>query len=280
MEQWNNTKKLEEKDNNCTVFTMEQFLKEHYLEYVVQKKGLSKEELGGVIIEDKIKSAEVAESRNNDFSKITDYANFGKYQKKILFNILDPILGKGESRKLLQTKKSQRYAFTKDNCFFMNILLKLYEENNLNIRALLKGQFTALESSFIDFLYEGLNELAENKDTKLEKNELQEKWNLIFCPSYKEVYEMMEDLRADVLYYVGAISGKKGNDELFEQIKLVIRQYNEEIVNITKNKVEFPDIDFDELDARLAAKREQKKRRSENAKNAWKKRKNSEGGKK
>lgn len=277
MEQWNNSKQLNEISNSKEC-SMEDFLKERYLDNIVQKKGLEKEELKGETVAKKIELAEAAESRRKGLPKIADYANYGKYQKAILFKILDMILI--DSRPLLYKKNSKRYVFTRENCFFMNILLDLYEERNPEILNLLDGWVNRLDSGFIDFLYEGLCELAENENTVLQKEDLQLKWNLIFCPAYKEVCELMEELRASVLYYVGAISGKQVNNELFNELKEKLQLCNDEIVNITKERVEFPDIDFDELDAQQEKRRLDKKRRSENAKNAWKNRRKNEGGKK
>ena len=114
--------------------------------------------------------------------------------------------------------------------------------------------------------------MAKNKNNDIQVEDVVRKVNFIFNSEYKKIEDMMEDLRANIKYYVAGIPQTDENKEVFNAIKNILFVCNEEIVNLAKDKMEFLDLDFKELEKEMKINAQNKKLRRDRAKAGWQKR--------
>lgn len=236
----------------------------------MEKKDIEFGKLGGKTTKDKIENALYCDDNIENIPKIIDIEHYIEYQSQVLFKILDKIIK--NSRQKLHSKNKNIYEFNDDNIMFFNTLLDLYEMKDKNCINLCAKKYDELDDEFIELLHNGWTDLAKNDATMLQLDEVEREWNLLFNPEYKKICDLVEDLRADVIYYVGAICPKDENEELYEMIKSILRKTREFIVEITEDKLEFPEIDINEVAESGRQFQEAKKLKSERAKKGWEKR--------
>lgn len=262
MEQWNIF--------NDEEFSLNELLEQRYLKMLITTKGLDEKSLKGDTISQKIINATLSECKTENEIKCTDQDNFIDYQKKLIFKILDSVLK--NCRKAMRNTNGE-YILTSSNYYFLNTLLDLYVDNDENCKALVKKEYSKLDENFLEMLYHGLCDFAENKNFLINIDYVRRQWNMIFSVDYTELCDTMEILRMDIQYYGSGLTGKEENSKTLQEMKQKILECNEEILKIVKDKIEFPDIDINELEKDAKIRLKKKKLRTEKYKNAWKKRK-------
>lgn len=251
-------------------YSLKDILEESYIEYVARKRGIEDElrvfemELKkkysvidkGLTDSDTIKvwkemqlekrneridfvsNLDLEETDNIDFVDVVEYV---KYRRKKLFKMMDVFIE--NSKKKLHYEGKNEYRFNNKNFHFIKTLIDLYDEKNINCKKLLDRKYHELEEDFLIFIYTGLEDLAENKDTNLKLEDFKWKWKLLLNPYYKEICSIEEDLRANIIYYFGAVPETEENDDVYRSIKERLLSINEEIIKMTESRLEFPDLD-------------------------------------
>lgn len=115
---------------------------------------------------------------SDNYEKLEDYV--GNEIKKIN-KMLDIMIGK-ENRKLIYKKRSDK-IFTPRNCrFFASIFASYYEKDS---KAFRKGKYNEVRDIFFDFLYKGMKDLADNPNTRLTIDIVDQRWNKVFGKTYR-----------------------------------------------------------------------------------------------
>lgn len=262
MEQWNIF--------NDKEFSLNALLEERYLNLIVTTKGLDKNSLKGDTISQKIINATLSECKSEKDIKYTDQDNFIAYQKKIIFKMLDSVL---KNCKKAMRNTNGEYILTSSNYFFLNTLLDLYVDNDENCKALIKNEYSSLDENFLEMLYHGVCDLAENRNFFIDIEYVKRQWNMTFSTDYTEVCDAMEILKLDIQYYGSGLIGKEDNIRILQEMKQKVLECNECILQLVKDKIEFPDLNIEELEEDLKIRLEKKRLRAEKYKDAWKKRK-------
>lgn len=284
LEQWNIKENIFEKYKSMPVseatkkhfeslfkdkVSLRKILENRYLNCMAEKIGININDLKGKTVKEKIDHLISLEGAEKYITSELD--NYIDYQKTILFNMLNAVIS--DSQNKLRVKGKNYYELNSYNDCFFNTLLDLYEERNPNCISLLSNKLDDLDDDFIEILESGFKALAENDTTALEMDEFWTEWNLKFKPDYKEVYSLLEDVEVAVKYYVKAMISNDENKNAFEIIKILLTECAENIKSVAKDRMEFPDIDIDEVMRPAKEKAEKKRARSERTKEAWKKRK-------
>lgn len=280
---------------NKVRYTLREILEEYYIDTIAKERNLEYEikEYENELVE---KQEAVRKNNKSNNDVMVDWKNRKKYrnEKKLeylfkndmhgdshidnfiqgredtLFKILKIFI---KDRKKLHNGNKRNYSFNLRNYYFIYTILDLYDSKEKNCRNLYKGRYYEIEEEFMVFLYEGLLDLAKNEDTNLEVEEAIRGWNNVFNPFYKEICSIVEDLKANVFYYVGAVPENETNEKLFDEIKKKLLDMNMEIIKMTEDKMEFPELDFKEMREYMDKQREARQKRSEKAKQGWKQRK-------
>lgn len=206
MEQRNSDGKKNERDQEQKkqLFSVRDCLRERFKEKAIQEEEgvntnfLSDNDAGEIIDmyiqdEEDAKFSDVIDNREEDY--------VGNEAKK-LKALLDVILGGEGKSKLIYLKRSDK-IFTKRDCLFFSYLLETYNEKDS--KYLRKQNFDLVEEEFLFSIKLGMEELAENENTKLTLDDVELRWRIFN-------------------YY----SGKKGLLNTFEYFKKMIETFYEE----------------------------------------------------
>lgn len=231
---------------------------------VLDERGLDVDYLKGKNLAEVVKEIEELELNDMDKDNITNSKdNYIKYQKEVLFKILDTIID--DSAKKLSCGNTGRYYFNQDNCEFIlrlldNYQLKVYDyssiangeygrpntkpsEYHYTYKCLKNKEYDQLCDSDLDCLYEGLINLAKNEKTNLQIEEVNRAWNLRFKPILKEILDLLEHLTLNIEFCKIAINVEGVNLEKLENIKKILKKCNDELNIMCKEAIQIIELD-------------------------------------
>lgn len=105
---------------------------------------------------------------------------------KIISKVLDSIVGENNRKKIYENRSQK--VFTMQNCAFIVILF--VSHNIEDCKRIKKRQYARVSQEYMDFLYKGIVDLANNENLNLTLEEVNKIWESKY---YKSIYNFKDD---------------------------------------------------------------------------------------
>lgn len=146
-----------------------------------------------------------------------------KNLKNKLFLIIDSLLGKG-NHKLLANKDGQ-YVLNIENCLFFDYLFETF--NSDDSKRIRKKMMQDISMEYINYIFSGLEDLANNENMELDYERLKILYNQDFYIAYREMKDAFESLKSIMAYYDNLSSQSEKNVQFFKEATKMIKECEE-----------------------------------------------------
>lgn len=213
------------------LYSLNGYLLKHYLESLLRKHNIEKSELKETDIYKQIQEISLKKEgveRNVDVEI--------KNLKNRLFLILDSLLGK-DNHKLLANENGH-YKFNNTNIVFLDFLFETFDdENSKRIR---KKMLLEVDEEYLQCIYFGLKELAQNENTLLDESKIEKIWSVDYCMAYRGMIDARESLSNMVDYYSDFPRDLESNIDFFHRAEKLLSSCEEFLCRLGDSMLQLP----------------------------------------